>query len=95
MLYITICHYNLNYMFVSPCSKTERKIGFASFKKALELCAEKKYGNKDQVQKLIDAICAGKGPVAVGATVSHPVRSFVVTNSDIINSRTRLQLCYM
>ncbi|XP_068676012.1 tubulin polymerization-promoting protein family member 2-like [Montipora capricornis] len=49
-------------------SKTERKIGFESFKKALELCAEKKYGSKDDVQKLIDKICAGKGPVAVGAT---------------------------
>ncbi|XP_068704850.1 tubulin polymerization-promoting protein family member 3-like [Montipora foliosa] len=43
-------------------SKTERKIGFESFKKALELCAEKKYGSKDDVQKLIDKVCAGKGP---------------------------------
>ncbi|XP_068737286.1 tubulin polymerization-promoting protein family member 2-like [Montipora capricornis] len=44
-------------------SKKERKIGFESFKKALELCAEKKYGSKEDVQKLIDKICAGKGPV--------------------------------
>ncbi|XP_068737680.1 tubulin polymerization-promoting protein family member 2-like [Montipora capricornis] len=49
-------------------SKTERKIGFESFKKALELCAEKKYGSKDDVQKLIDKICAGKGPGTFGAT---------------------------
>ena len=70
-------------MFVSSCSRTERKINFASFKKALELCAEKKYGSKDHVQKMIDAICVGKGPVAVGATVSYLMRSFVVTNSDV------------
>ena len=50
-------------LFPPLCSKTERKIGFESFKKALELCAEKKYGSKGDVQKLIDKICAGKGPV--------------------------------
>ena len=41
-------------LFPPLCSKTERKIGFESFKKALKLCAEKKYGSKDVVQKLID-----------------------------------------
>lgn len=65
------------------CSKAERKINFDQFKKALALCAEKKYGNKDDVQKLIDKMCAGKGPVAVGATVRylacHPMQDFVVT----------------
>ncbi|XP_782492.2 tubulin polymerization-promoting protein family member 2 [Strongylocentrotus purpuratus] len=49
-------------------SKTDRKINFAQFKKALELCAEKKYGSKDDVQKLIEKICAGKGPGTSGAT---------------------------
>lgn len=62
--------YFISLLFSSTCSKTERKIGFAGFKKALALCAEKKYGSKEDVQKLIDKICAGKGPVAVGATVS-------------------------
>ncbi|XP_022082363.1 tubulin polymerization-promoting protein family member 2-like [Acanthaster planci] len=49
-------------------SKTERKINFSQFKKALELCAEKKYGSKGDVQKLIDKIVAGKGPGTSGAT---------------------------
>lgn len=49
-------------------SKTDRKIRFDGFKKALELCAEKKYGNRSEVQKLIDKICSGKGPATVGAT---------------------------
>ena len=52
------------------CSKTERKINFSQFKKALELCAEKKYGSKNDVGKLIEKICAGKGPATSGATVS-------------------------
>ena len=52
------------------CSKTERKINFSQFKKALELCAEKKYGSKDDVGKFIEKICAGKGPATSGATVS-------------------------
>lgn len=51
------------------CSKTERKITFEQFKKALALCAEKKYGSKDEVGKLIEKICAGKGPGTSGATV--------------------------
>ncbi|XP_073233053.1 tubulin polymerization-promoting protein family member 2-like [Porites lutea] len=49
-------------------SKTERKINFSQFKKALELCAEKKYGSKDDLGKLIEKICAGKGPATSGAT---------------------------
>ena len=50
--------------------KGERKITFDQFKIALGLCAEKKYGSKDKVDDLIAKICAGKGPSAVGATVS-------------------------
>ena len=53
------------------CSKTDRKINFSQFKKALELCAEKKYGSKDDLQKFIDKVCAGKGPGTSGATVSR------------------------
>ncbi|XP_071509307.1 tubulin polymerization-promoting protein family member 2-like [Diadema antillarum] len=49
-------------------AKTERKINFKQFKTALALCAEKKYGSKDDVGKLIEKICAGKGPGATGAT---------------------------
>ncbi|KXJ10832.1 tubulin polymerization-promoting protein family member 2 [Exaiptasia diaphana] len=49
-------------------SKTERKITFKQFKVALELCAEKKYGKKEDVSKLIEKICAGKGPGTSGAT---------------------------
>ena len=67
---IVVSKYFISLLFSSTCSKTERKIGIAGFKTALELCAEKKYGSKEDVQKLIDKICAGKGPVAVGATVS-------------------------
>jgi len=52
------------------CSKADRKINFSQFKKALALCAEKKYGSKDDLQKFIDKICAGKGPGTSGATVS-------------------------
>lgn len=51
-------------------SKTERKINFKQFKVALGLCAEKKYGSKEDVQKLIDKICVGKGPGTSGATVN-------------------------
>ena len=74
-------------LFPPLCSKTERKIGFESFKKALELCAEKKYGSKDDVQKLIDKICAGKGPVAVGATVS--LSCYSTTNETPQTTLTR------
>ncbi|KAK3729570.1 hypothetical protein QZH41_017184 [Actinostola sp. cb2023] len=49
-------------------AKTERKITFDQFKKALALCAEKKYGSKDDVQKFIEKVCAGKGPGTSGAT---------------------------
>lgn len=49
-------------------SKTDRKINFAQFKVALGLCAEKKYGRRDQAQQLIDKIVAGKGPGTSGAT---------------------------
>lgn len=49
-------------------AKTDRKINFCQFKKALELCAEKKYRGKEDVQKLIDLICTGKGPGTSGAT---------------------------
>ena len=34
------------------------------------MCAEKKYGSKDDVGKFIEKICAGKGPATSGATVS-------------------------
>jgi len=50
--------------------KTERKINFSQFKVALGLCAEKKYGSKGDVQKLIDKICTGKGPGTSGTTVN-------------------------
>lgn len=49
----------------------EWKICFEGFKKVLELCVEKKYGNKDDVQKLIDKICGGKGLVIVGVMVRY------------------------
>ncbi|EDO36688.1 predicted protein [Nematostella vectensis] len=48
--------------------KTERKINFNQFKVALGLCAEKKFGSKDQVGKLTEKICKGKGPATSGAT---------------------------
>ncbi|XP_065828532.1 tubulin polymerization-promoting protein family member 2-like [Oscarella lobularis] len=46
-------------------SKTERKINFKQFTKALELSAEKM---GIDYASLTDKIVAGKGPVAVGAT---------------------------
>lgn len=50
--------------------KSERKITFSQFEKALELVAAKKYpGDPDGVSKLRERISAGKGPVAVGTTV--------------------------
>ena len=56
-------------MFLLVRRKTERKINFEQFQKALELVAEKKYGNKDSVGKLKEKITAGKGPGTSGATV--------------------------
>ena len=54
-------------------SKTDRKINFAQFQKALELVAEKKYpGDGEGVQKLKDKIAAGKGPGKSGVTVRCP-----------------------
>ncbi|XP_054770705.1 tubulin polymerization-promoting protein family member 2-like [Lytechinus pictus] len=49
-------------------AKTDRKINFSQFKVALGLCAEKKYGSKEDVSKLIEKICSGKGPGTSGAT---------------------------
>lgn len=45
--------------------KTERKINFSQFKKALELCSEKRKGTYDD---LVAKICSGKGPGTTGAT---------------------------
>lgn len=51
-------------------SKTDRKITFEQFQKALVLVAEKKYGQgEDGVKKLKDKIAAGKGPGTSGVTV--------------------------
>ena len=53
------------------CSKSERKITFAQFQKALELVAQKKYpGDGNGYKKLVDKVVSGKGPVAAGTTVS-------------------------
>ncbi|EDO48995.1 predicted protein [Nematostella vectensis] len=49
-------------------SKSERKVNFSQFKAALSLCAEKKYGKREDVIKLVDKICEGKGPVASKTT---------------------------
>jgi hypothetical protein len=51
-------------------SKTDRKINFGQFQKALELVAEKKYpGDGEGLKKLKDKIAAGKGPGTSGVTV--------------------------
>lgn len=62
-------HHHVCLFDVCTCRKTERKINFSQFKKALELCAEKKYGSKGDVGKLIGKICTGKGPGTSGTTV--------------------------
>lgn len=56
------------------CSKTDRKINFAQFQKALELVAEKKYPDEgvSGVEKLKAKIIAGKGPGKSGVTVRPP-----------------------
>ena len=89
--------YFISLLFSSTCSKTERKIGFAGFKKALALCAEKKYGSKEDVQKLIDKICAGKGPVAVGATVSFALVNCLASHAyrlQFISTRSFCVIIY-
>ena len=53
------------------CRKSERKITFAQFQKALELAAQTKYpGDRNGYKKLVDKVVSGKGPVAAGTTVS-------------------------
>ena len=57
-------------------SKTDRKISFAQFQKALQLIAEKKYpGDGDGLKKLKDKISVGKGPGTSGITVRDAVKT--------------------
>jgi hypothetical protein len=50
--------------------KTDRKISFEQFKKALKLVAEKKYpGDADGYNKVVSLISSGSGPLERGTTV--------------------------
>ena len=60
------------------CSKTDRKINYEQFCDALKLFADKKYpGDPDGVGKLRRKLTEGKGPQAVGVTVSYEHNYFV------------------
>ena len=52
---------------------------------ALALCAEKKYGSKDDLQKFIDKVCAGKGPGTSGATVSRFLNFSVIESRSVLH----------
>ena len=53
------------------CRKTDRKINFEQFQDGVKQIAEKKYpGDPNGLRKLESKINEGKGPKAVGVTVS-------------------------